>query len=891
MRFGRNLARKAKGETHTRATPRLKKYRRRNFTKTPEPEGSVHSTESGYLFVVQKHRARRLHFDFRLEMNGVLKSWAIPKGPSLDPAEKRLAVHVEDHPVEYGSFEGTIPRGEYGGGPVMIWDRGAWEPVGDPEKDYRKGRLKFYLHGKRLHGLWTLAQMKGRAGEEGKNWLLIKHRDDEALSGDEAEIVESEKSSIVSERSMDEIAGDEGEAIWHSAGFEEEKDEAVLRQKEETRRGMAEISDPSGVKNAKAGKQPKKMKPQLAILAKEAPSGNEWIHEIKLDGYRIMSFIEGGKVRLVSRKGKNWTDKFSAIAGSLRKFPCKEAVLDGEIVVLRDDGTSDFQALQNVLKGIGTGRLVYYLFDIPHCGGYDLTGSPLLDRKDLLRSLLQYTTSGGGAIRFSDHIAGSGPEVYRKACRMALEGIVSKYGESGYVEKRSPKWIKVKCMKRQEFVIGGYTEPSGSRKGFGALILGYYENGTLVYAGRTGTGFTEKTLGLLETKLKDIETEKTPFYNAPAGANTRGVHWVRPELVCEIEFSGWTEDKILRQSSFKGLREDKSPEEVVREYPRERSGGRKESAENERPLKTGSKRKPSDVFVAGVKISNPDKTLYSEQGVTKRELALFYEKIAGHILPHIIRRPLTVVRCPEGRQRGCFYQKHVKTSTPDAIRSIPIEEKKTVRNYIIIDDIKGLITLAQMGVLEIHPWGSSEVNIESPDILTFDLDPGPGLAWGDVVEGARFIRERLQDLGLRIFLKTSGGKGLHLVIPIERRTGWDEAKAFTKAVAQDAVRLRPDRFVSVMSKEKRKGKIFIDYLRNGRGATSVAAYSSRARPGATVSAPVSWEELYGKKIRPDSFTVRNIPGRLASLKQDPWIDYFDTRQRITNSMKKEVGMK
>jgi bifunctional non-homologous end joining protein LigD len=840
----------------------LKEYRKkRDFSRSREPRGQGEGAGRGNLYVIQKHAATRLHYDLRLELDGVLKSWAIPKGPSLDPAEKRLAVQVEDHPLEYGTFEGTIPKGEYGGGTVMLWDHGTWEPEGAPANDTPKGKLAFRLHGEKLRGSWALVQMQGQDGKPGKNWLLIKHNDAEAVAEQEYRVVDELPLSVLSNRSLAEIAV---AGKGHAAPSAE----------------AGPGPDPAQLTNARKAPQPAVIKPQLATLVDEPPAGDGWLHEIKLDGYRILAVLEAGRVTLLSRNGKDWTRKFSAIAEALQAFPVRQAILDGEIVVLRPDGTSDFQALQDHPQGGKTGKPTYYLFDLPHCNGYDLTRTPLLERKHLLQALMARMAPVRASVRFSDHIKSNGKEVYQHACRLAAEGIVSKESTSGYEQQRSHRWLKTKCRKRQELVVGGWTEPAGSRTGFGALLLGYYAAGKLAYAGRVGSGFTASTLARLIGMLREIEQDDSPFHNTPVGAEARGVHWVRPALIAEVEFREWTKENILRQASFKGLREDKSPGEIGRESPAPGHGGIEAPGEAGRPASFKGKRSAGDVVVAGVRISHPDKILYPEQGVTKRALADFYATIAAFILPHVMHRPLTLLRCPDGRQGGCFYQKHPGESLPDTLRTIPIREKDTTGEYIVIDDIKGLISLVQMGVLEIHPWGSSETDIEKPDILTFDLDPGPDIDWPEVIAGARLLRQRLAELGLAAFVKTSGGKGLHLVVPIQPRSGWAEAKGFAKAVAQDLARLHPDRFTAEMKKMKRQGKILIDYLRNDRGATTVAAYSTRAGAGGPVSTPIRWDELH-QTITPDRYRIDNLPKRLAMLKNDPWQDYFKIRQGLT----------
>jgi bifunctional non-homologous end joining protein LigD len=825
----------------------LREYRsKRDFRQTSEPRGADPSDPSGRLYVIQKHAARRLHYDLRLELEGTLKSWAVPKGPSLRSGEKRLAVHVEDHPVEYGSFEGIIPKGEYGGGTVMLWDRGEWEPVGDPREGYRSGKLKFRIHGEKLKGLWTLVRMHGKGGEEDKNWILLKDKDEEAHPS--RDILEERPLSVSTLRSMEEIAG-----AW----------------------------DP--VEGAVKGTLPQRFTPQLATPSLHPPEGDGWIHEIKYDGYRILCLVKDHKPSLISRNGKDWTQRFRQIADAVSSLPVSNVVLDGEIVVLRPDGTTDFQALQNLLQGIGSGNLVYYLFDLLHYEGYDLTGTPLLRRKELLRRVIENSDQPPSPLRYSDHIRGEGPEVFLTACRLSLEGIVSKRVDSRYLQKRSRSWLKIKCFKRQEFVIGGYTEPSGSRKGFGAVLVGYFdEKGELIYAGRVGTGFDEQTLSRIKIQMEGMVRKDAPFTNPPVGREARGVHWVAPELVAEVEFSEWTHEGILRQPSFKGLREDRSPGEVSLEKPLEAGPG-----PNSPFPRKGS---PQD-RVAGVPLTNPDRILYPAQGITKWELARFYEEIADWILPHISRRPLMLLRCPEGHGKECFYQKHLDDPLPGALRGLPIREKgkEGVQTHILLDDVSGLISLVQLGVLEIHPWPCREDDLERPDRMIFDLDPGPDVEWEEVVRCAGLLRDTLRELGLESFVKTSGGKGLHVVVPLIRRTEWSEMKAFSRAIAEGIAREEPRSFVTTVSKQKRKGKIFIDYIRNSRGATTVGAYSTRALPGAPVSTPVGWDELFSG-TKSDAFTLENLPHRLRSLPGDPWAHILSCRQSITKRMKREVGL-
>lgn len=837
------------------------------------------------LYLIQKHDASRLHYDFRLELDGVLKSWAVPKGPSLDPADKRLAVHVEDHPLEYGSFEGVIPEGEYGGGTVMLWDTGRWEPEGDPREGYRNGKLAFQLHGKRLQGKWALIRMRGR---DEKNWLLVKEKDEKADSEAGDGILE-EDASAATGRSMDAIAKAK-DRVWNA---EEGEVTAKAATAKKTRPNKQDALDPSVLKNARKGKLPAEFAPQLATLVKEPPGGDAWLHEVKYDGYRLVCIMDNKNVRIITRNGNDWTRKFPEIAGELPRLPVKQAILDGEVVIINDDGASDFQALQNALKGKREGVLRYYVFDLPYCEGYDLTRTPLSDRKELLAQVLR---GGADVLRYSDHIVGKGKTVYEQACGMKLEGLVCKRINSPYERRRSRNWLKVKCIKRQEFVVGGFTDPSGSRTGFGALVLGYYDNGKLVYCGRVGTGFDDRTLEQLHGEMQKREQKQPAFDKPPTGRDAKGVHWLKPELVAEVEFAEWTKEGILRHPSFQGLREDKKPKDVHREKPMATEKAEvmqspaDKQAEGAHATKPANRNRKERAVVAGVTLSNPDRVMYPEQGYTKKQVAEYYEQVAEWVLPHVVKRPLTIIRCPQGHDKECFYQKHLTEALPEAVRGVKIKEKAKAEEYIVIDDLKGLVSLVQMGAMEFHPWGAREDRVERPDLLTFDLDPAPDTAWDVVIDGARLLHDRLEELGLESFLKTSGGKGLHVVVPLVRRSDWDEVKAFSKAVAEEVVAREPKRYIATMSKAKRTGKVFVDYLRNARGATAVAAYSTRARPGAPVATPLRWDEL-SDNLRPNAYTIENIMARLNALKADPWNGFSRPSQSITAAAKEELGVK
>ncbi len=775
----------------------LKEYRaKRDFKKTTEPRGGTASSAGG-RYVIQKHDASRLHYDFRLELDGVLKSWAVPKGPSLDPGDKRLAVEVEDHPLEYGNFEGTIPQGEYGGGTVMLWDRGQWFPENDPHEGLAKGSLKFRLAGKRLKGSWALVRIRGRESGGKNNWLLIKHRDNEAAK--KFKWNEDRVKSISSGRSMDEIAGGRSR-VWKSNRPEKK---AVKKKRvsapAEPRRAAAPAADLNALPGARKAPMPDDFKPQLCHLVDTSPEGDKWIHELKFDGYRLLAFVKNGAVHLITRGNKDWTDKFKPIADALNRLAVDAAIFDGEVCAVRDDGRTDFQALQNAFKEKDTRGLVYFLFDLVYCNGYDLSATPLLHRKKALQQIL----AGAGkksTLRYSDHIQGRGHEVFSNACRTHLEGIVSKKIDSAYEQRRSWNWVKVKCSYRQEFVIGGFTEPEGARTDFGALLVGIHDrkSGKLLYAGNVGTGFDAKLLRQLGARMRKLAREKSPFADL---ARAPHVTWIEPQLVGEVRFSEWTRDGRLRHPSFQGLREDKPAREVVREereHVLSAPSGRKYMTrkESEAAAQQGA-------TVQGVALTHPDRVVYPEQNITKLELAQYYEQVGPWMVPYVEGRPLSVVRCPQGRGRQCFYQKHVTDSLPDYIRGV--KAKKDEEPYIVIDDAKGLVGLVQMGVLEFHPWGSREDDLERADYLTFDLDPGEGVTLKDVVQGALDLREVLAGLKLKSFLKTSGGKGYHVVVPLKPAVEWDRAKSFAHAVAGLVSEHRPNRYILNMNKAKRRG--------------------------------------------------------------------------------------
>jgi len=880
----------------------LELYRKkRNFEVTPEPAGRTHRRRTrGLAFVIQKHRASHLHYDFRLELDGVLLSWAVPKGPSLDPRDKRLAMHVEDHPIEYGGFEGVIPPKQYGAGTVVLWDRGTWIPKEDPQDGYRKGRLKFELDGEKLQGAWILVKSHGGRYGGDKSWLLIKENDAFARPASEGTIVDERPESVLSGRTLEDIARDP-DRLWHS-------NRSVA---DNVKHGAVKKRKPRGVKVADvdgARKAPMRdfVEPQLATLVDEAPDGDEWLHEIKYDGYRMLCRIERGACTMFSRNAKEWTANFPRIAEAAARLPAQSAWIDGEVVAADANGRTSFQALQNAMSNAASAKLAYYAFDLPYLDGHDLTDVPLVERKRLLQSLIG---AGSALVRFSTHVAGGGPDVLAEACRLGIEGIVSKRADSPYRSTRARSWLKVKCEQRQEFVVGGYTDPKGARSGFGALLLGVYDgDGALRYCGKVGTGFDEAMLAELTAKLEKLDTPKPPFVNPPTGAEARRSHWVEPKLVGEVSFTEWTNDGTLRHPSFQGLREDKRARDVVREKPidtqaaepeadtgrsassaKHRGGVDSEasSAKHRAPAKRSTE--TDDVnTVAGVSISNATKLMYAEAGLTKIDLARYYEAVGDAMLPHLRGRPLTLVRCPNGWQK-CFYWKHATGRDIAPIDQVMIDESGGPKQYMVANSVAAIVALLQAGVLEMHPWGSRTDNLAHPDRIVFDFDPDERIAWPRVVESVNVLRTLMDELGLTGYLKTTGGKGLHVVVPIRPTLDWDAIKGFTKAVAELLVRTFPDRFIATASKRSREGKIFVDYLRNAEGSTAVGPYSLRAKSNAPVAMPIGWDELE-RDLRFDHFNAKNVPSLLAKRRRDPWQRFFDTRQSITSAMMRQVGL-
>ncbi|WP_439605112.1 DNA ligase D, partial [Shinella sp.] len=813
----------------------LDTYRqKRNFKSTSEPRGRK-ARKSGHSFVIQKHDATRLHYDFRLEMDGVLKSWAVTRGPSLVPSEKRLAVHVEDHPLAYGDFEGTIPKGEYGGGTVIVWDRGTWEPIGDARKAYAKGHMEFTLDGEKLHGRWHLVRMHGKPGEKRENWLLIKGDDEFAAVEGEDDLLDERPESVKTGRDIEDVAGEEPGWSSKTGRIRKLSRKAKERKQEEA---TVEAPDPSGIKGARKAKLPGFLPPTLATLATSPPAGERWLHEIKFDGYRLQARIEAGRVKLLTRSGLDWTKKFGkAVVSALAALPVGTALIDGELVVETVAGASDFSALQADLSAGRDDRFTFYLFDLLHLGGYDLTRLPLEARKALLEKLVPGMQ---GILRYSGHFDENGALVLRHACRLSLEGVVSKLRDAPYREGRSKSWIKSKCSARQEFVIGGYAPSTVSRQAIGSLVLGVYRNGKLEPVGRVGTGFSAPVAADLFKRLSRMRTDESPFGRKLTAEEARQARYVRPELVAEVEFRAWTGDGHLRHASFRGLREDKPAKEVVAEMPKSKTGA---APKAEKPPRRT------------VRLTHPDRVYWPDEGVTKEGLADYYTEVWRYIAPHIVGRPLALLRAPTGIEGQTFFQKHAWKGMTAKIIEVQDPANKDDEPYVAIEDLDGLVSLVQSAALEIHPWGSTLNDWERPDRIIMDLDPGEGVEWQAIIDAAEETRRRLEAAGLEAFVKTSGGKGLHVCAPLKPSARWPAVKAFCKAIADAMAKDSPDKYVSTITKSKRRGKILIDYLRNQRGMTAVAPYSTRARPGAAVSMPLAWEEL-SADIGPAYFTVK-----------------------------------
>ncbi|MBB3348587.1 DNA ligase D [Sphingomonas sp. BK069] len=787
-----------KGEEKPSPTDPLARYNaKRDFSRTAEPAGTL-APGNGNSFMVQKHDATRLHWDFRLEIDGVLKSWAVTRGPSLDPNEKRLAVRTEDHPLSYAKFEGTIPKGEYGGGTVMLWDRGTWSPIaGKSARDLDKGHLHFVLDGERMRGEWLLIRLRPRGKEKNENWLLRKI--DDAYAGGTDTLVETALTSVTTGRTMQEIA--------ESAPPHEEA--AATRAKP-----VRAKAKPAS--RARKAALPAYEPPQLCTLVDAVPSGSDWIHEVKYDGYRALVAVADAQAKVYTRNGLDWTDKFAGIASAAAALPVGSALIDGEIVAFKD-GRPDFSTLKDAISG--GGAMTLFAFDLLEQDGEDLRGLANVQRKEQLRALVGV---GEERLQFAEHVIGAGEQLFETMCREGFEGVVSKKADAPYRGKRTQAWLKVKCTRRQEFVVVGWT-PSDKRRGFRSLLLGVNESGELRYAGKVGTGFSGALIEELTAKLEKLE-RKTPTVAAPRAA-VRGARWVSPKLVAEIAFTETTPEGVLRHPSFLGLRGDKSAAEVVVERP-------------------APAPKAAAAPTSSIKVSSRDRVIFPESEVTKGDLADHYLAVAGIMLPWVGHRPISLVRCPQGRAKHCFFQKHDAGSFGDTVHQVPIREKDgSTENYLYVDSADGLVACVQMGTIEFHGWGSTVTALERPDRMVFDLDPDEDLDFAATKRAAEHLKEQLAELGLTSFPLLSGGKGVHVVVPLTPSAEWPAVRDFAERFARALAQAEPERFVANMSKAKRKGRIFIDYLRNQRGATAIMPYAARARAGAPVAAPVSWTEL------------------------------------------------
>jgi bifunctional non-homologous end joining protein LigD len=820
----------------------LRTYReKRDFRRTSEPPPR-RASRGGNQFVVQKHDARRLHFDLRLELDGVLKSWAVTRGPSLVPGEKRLAVQTEDHPMEYLEWEGVIPKGEYGGGTMIVWDRGTWEADGDPRRDLAKGKFDFTLSGQRLKGRWHLVRMRRRPSESKDQWLLIKGSDEFARRPGDPEIVEEEHTSVLTKRTNVDLAESGAIRADHA---ERQKKKAASR---------ARVPIVAKLKGARKAILPVFVEPSLAVLKDRPPSGDKWIHEIKFDGYRLQARMTGRKLQLLTRRGLDWTKRFPTVSRALQQLPVGSALIDGELIVQDERGLSSFSGLQSDLKSGRYDRMAYFVFDLLYYEGRDLRAVELGERRHILRELIE-TLPESSLVRFSDHLEGEGSKILSHACKLGLEGIVSKRLDLPYVSGRGEHWIKTKCVEGQEFVILGYVPSTAHRGAVGSLVLGYFDGPRVLHAGRAGTGFSADQAMALRRQLDALPRHTPHFANDVARSALKDVKWIEPKLVADVEYRGWSADGMLRQASFKGLREDKRPEEIRLEKPRSGAAARRS---------------------ASIELTHPERILWGDLGITKQGLADFYTAIAPWVLPHLRDRVLSLVRCPSGIGEHCFYAKHAWAGLSSSIRRVDVGEKEPM---LAIDDLDGLIALVQAGVLEIHPWGSRTGDLERPDRIIFDLDPGEGVEWKIVISAALEVRDRLRAHKVKSFVKTTGGKGLHVVAPIVPRAGWDEVKKYTQKLAEEMAADNPKLYVAKMTKTLRRGRIFVDFLRNGRGATAVAAYSTRARPGASVSTPLTWDEL-SDDIRPNHYALTNLQQRLDHVAKDPWAGFFSIRQTM-----------
>jgi len=828
------------------AKPLQEYQRKRDFNATPEPSGKRGRGRKPHAlqFCIQKHDASHLHYDFRLELDGTLKSWAIPKGPSLDPKVRRLAVHVEDHPLDYADFEGNIPEGHYGAGDVIVWDRGIWEPEGDAQQAYAKGKLRFRLQGEKLNGVWNLFRTH-LAGKK-EQWMLVKSHDGEARSEADYSIVEAQPDSVLSERTL------------------------VPRRSK-----PAEKAAPR-TRKRKAGAQkaplPDTLQPQLATLV-DSPPGGDWLYEVKFDGYRILARIDGDDVRLFTRNGHDWSAKLPHQREALRTLGLDSAWLDGEMVINDEHGVADFQALQNAFDVEDDQHILYYLFDLPFLGGEDLRQLPLQARRKTLQQLLEQADSQW--LRFSEGFDQPVDSLLDSACRMNLEGLIGKRADSPYTGRRSADWVKLKCQQRQEFVIVGYTDPKGSRSGFGALLLAVHDDsGALRYAGKVGTGFSAATLKTIHARLKPLETPKPMLSKPPSGAEARGVHWLKPMLLAEVAYAQMTRDGVVRHAVFHGLRDDKPATAIDLEH----------AMLGKSVAKTKAQHKPE--ALGELRLTHPDRVIDTTRATTKRQVAEYYAQVSQWILPQLKNRPVALVRAPDGLGGELFFQKNAgQLHIPNVVS---YDKKQAGQAAMVINRADTLLGAVQMNMLELHTWNATDKDFDKPDRFVLDLDPDPALPWKAMLEATQLTLTLLDELGLKVFLKTSGGKGIHIVVPLTRKAGWDEVKDFSHAIVDYLANLFPDRLSAVSGPKNRVGRIFIDYLRNGKGATTACAYSLRAREGLPVSVPI-WREELAQLKGANQWHIGNLHERLAEV-DDPWADMGKTRQSITARMRKQLGL-
>uniref|UniRef100_A0A7C1WUR0 DNA ligase (ATP) n=1 Tax=Pseudomonas graminis TaxID=158627 RepID=A0A7C1WUR0_9PSED len=895
--------------------------RKRDFDATPEPSGntkkkraSTKKAAHALQFCIQKHDASRLHYDFRLEIDGTLKSWAVPKGPSLDPKAKRLAVHVEDHPVEYATFEGSIPEGHYGAGDVIVWDRGVWTPLSDPAEAYAKGKLKFALQGEKLGGVWNLVKTHIPGKQE--QWFLIKHQDEFARSESDYDVVKESPDSVLSERTLiPKKRGSKTAATSKSATSSTAEPKPDKPKPVEKVPAPRKHSAKAQLVGAEPAELPDLIKPELATLVESAPEG-DWRYEIKFDGYRVMARVADGEVQLFTRNGHDWTHKLPHQAEAIAGLGLESAWLDGEMVVANDEGVPDFQALQNAFEAGRSANIIYYLFDMPFLNGMDLREVPVEQRRAALSRVLERTDDE--TLRYSEDFAEVPEVLLNSACQMKMEGLIGKRAGSPYVSRRSGDWIKLKCKRRQEFVVVGYTDPKGARSKFGALLLGLHDadSGELRYAGKVGTGFNEATLGTIYDQLTPLNAKKAAVVNPPTGFEAKGVHWLKPALLAEVAFAEITKEGSVRHAVFHGLRTDKPAESITEELPAPAPSANQKSKPAQKPEepeepeeapKPSAKRKgataskavrseqsrpgssgPTDATTGKIRLTHPERLIDPTSGATKRDLADYYIRISDWLLPQLAQRPVALVRAPEGIGGELFFQKNADRLAIPGIETMGKEY--TGHPVMLINNIEALIGAVQMSAMELHTWNAVAKDLERPDRFILDLDPDPSLPWKTMVEATQLTLAVLDELGLTSFLKTSGGKGIHVVVPLTPKADWDAVKDFSHAIVKHIARLLPDRFSAVSGPKNRIGKIFIDYLRNGLGATTICAYSVRTREGLPVSVPIHREELLEIKGA-NAWDINTVHERLAELDSDPWADLGKTRQTITADMRRRVGLK